>query len=284
MRRRTAALHTLVGAYVMDAVPEADRVAFERHLGGCSACREEVRGLREATARLASASAIEPRPELREQTLQAASRLRQMPPLVGGQPPEGARAARAARAARIGRVGRLARFLPLSLGRLSSGGRPFRSGWLNVLTAAAVVLAVAFAGTAIGLGLNSSSMQHRLSATEERDHAVAAVLTAKDAVMRTSAVTTGGTATVVMSHRERSLVFIASELSSLPASRGYELWLMGPSGDRSVGMLPAQRGGMYGPMVVSGLRAGDRVGLTVEPAAGSPRPTTPAIVMVGLGD
>jgi Anti-sigma-K factor rskA/Putative zinc-finger len=271
MRRRTAALHTLVGAYVMDAVPEADRAAFERHLGGCPACREEVRGLREATARLASASAIEPRPELREQTLQAAARLRQMPPLVGGQP-------------ETARAGRMARFLPLALRRLPSGGRPFRSGWLNVLTAAAVVLAVAFAGTAIGLGLNSSSMQHRLSAAEQRDHAIAAVLTAKDAVMRTTAVTTGGTATVVMSHRERSLVFIASKLSALPAARGYEVWLMGPSGDRSAGMLPAQRGGMYGPMVVSGLRAGDQVGLTVEPAGGSPRPTTPPIVLVGLGD
>jgi anti-sigma factor RsiW len=272
MRKRTAALHTLVGAYVMDAVPETDRLAFERHLGGCPACREEVRGLREATARLASAAAVEPRPELREQTLLAASRLRQMPPLVGGQAPQAASASR------------LTRFLPLSLGRPSAGGRPFRSGWLNVLTAAAIVLAVAFAGTAIGLGLNSSSMQHRLSAAEQRDHAIAAVLTAKDAVMRTTAVTTGGTATVVMSHRERSLVFIGSQLSSLPASRGYELWLMGPSGDRSVGMLPAQRGGMYGPMVVSDLRAGDRVGLTIEPAAGSPRPTTPAIVMLGLGD
>jgi anti-sigma factor RsiW len=272
MRRRTAALHTLVGAYVMDAVPEPDRAAFERHLGGCPACREEVRGLREATARLGSASAIEPRPELRAQTLQAASRLRQMPPLIGGQPPETALA------------GRLARLLPSQLRRLPSGGRPFRSGWLNVLTAAAVALAVVFAGAAIGLGLHSSSMQHRLSASEQRDHAIAAVLTAKDAVMRTAAVTTGGTATVVMSHRERSLVFIASKLSALPSSRGYELWLMGPSGDRSAGMLPAPRGGMFGPMVVSGLRAGDQVGLTIEPAAGSPRPTAPPIVLVGLGD
>src|ERR1700689_2188904 len=88
MSRRTAALHTLVGAYVMDAVPESDRAAFERHLVGCPACQEEVRGLREATARLATASAITPRPELREQTLLAATRLRQVPPLVSA-PPEG---------------------------------------------------------------------------------------------------------------------------------------------------------------------------------------------------
>jgi anti-sigma-K factor RskA len=270
MRRRTAALHTLVGAYVMDALPEPDRAAFERHLGGCPACREEVRGLREATARLASASAIEPRPELREQTLQAAARLRQMPPLAGAREPG------------TGRKSRLTRRLKLPVRGASAGAGPFRSGWLNVLTTAAVALAVVFAGAAIGLGLHFGSMQNRLSAAEERDHAIAAVLTAKDAAMHTAAVTTGGTATVVMSHREHSLVFIASKLSALPASQGYELWLMGPSGDRPAGMLPPARGGMSGPMVVSGLRAGDRVGLTIEPAGGSRQPTTAPIVLVGL--
>jgi Anti-sigma-K factor rskA len=96
-------------------------------------------------------------------------------------------------------------------------------------------------------------------------------------------VTTGGTATVVMSHREHSLVFIASKLSALPASRGYELWLMGPSGDRAAGMVPPERDGMSGPMVIGGLRVGDRVGLTVEPARGSRQPTTALIVLVGLG-
>jgi anti-sigma-K factor RskA len=267
MRRRAAALHTLVGAYVMDAVPEADRAAFERHLDGCPACRDEVRGLREATARLASASAIEPRPELRQQTLQAAARLRQLPPLAGAREPEAAGAGRA----------------NLPWRRSSAGTGPARSGWLNVMTAAAVAFAILFAGGAIGLGLHFSSMQNRLSAAQQRDHAIAAVLTAKDAVMRTATVSTGGTATVVMSHRERSLVFIASKLSALPASRAYELWLMGPSGDRPAGMLPPERGGMSGPMVVSGLRAGDQVALTIEPAAGSPQPTGPPIVLVGLG-
>jgi anti-sigma factor RsiW len=266
MRRRTAALHTLVGAYVMDAVPDADRAAFERHLAGCPACREEVRGLREATARLAAASAIEPRPELREQTLQAAGRLRQVPPQVAAPEPGSLRAGR-----------------PGGLRAARQAVRLGRPGWPRVLTMAAIAFAIVFAGAAIGLGLHSSSMQNRLSAAEQRDHAIAAVLTAKDAVMRTAAVSTGGTATVVMSHRERSLVFIASKLSALPASQGYELWLMGPSGDRPAGMLPPEHDGMSGPMVVSGLRAGDQVALTVEPAAGSRQPTGPPIVLVGLG-
>jgi anti-sigma-K factor RskA len=101
--------------------------------------------------------------------------------------------------------------------------------------------------------------------------------------MLTAKVSTGGTATVVMSHRDRALVFTASGLRSLSAGQRYELWLMGPAGDRAAGMLPGSRPGAVGPMVVSGLAAGDRVGLTVEPASGSPRPTSPPVLMMDLG-
>jgi hypothetical protein len=47
-------------------------------------------------------------------------------------------------------------------------------------------------------------------------------------------------------------------------------------------MLPASSAGMVGPMVVSGLAAGDRIGMTVEPASGSRRPTSPPVLMLGL--
>ena len=59
MRRRSD-LHTLAGAYAMDAVPPSERAAFERHLASCEPCRQEVRGLREATAALAAATAVQP--------------------------------------------------------------------------------------------------------------------------------------------------------------------------------------------------------------------------------
>ena len=39
---------------------------------------------------------------------------------------------------------------------------------------------------------------------------------------------------------------------------------------------------MTGPMVISGLARGDEVGLTVEPAGGSPQPTSPPILMLLL--
>jgi anti-sigma-K factor RskA len=85
-----------------------------------------------------------------------------------------------------------------------------------------------------------------------------------------------------MSARERALVFAAAGLRALPRSQCYQLWLMGPGGDTTAGMLPAPRQGMSGPVLASGLKTGDRLGLTVEPAGGSPRPTSAMIFVLAL--
>jgi hypothetical protein len=260
MRVRGAGLHTLVGAYVMDAVSQADRASFERHLLTCEQCREDVRGLREAAARLAEAAAVSPRPELREQTMQAAARIRQQPPLVVSPK-------------RQFLVGRQWRHVSRSAG---AGARPW---FARVALTAAVVLAI----IATVFGLHLSSMQGRLSAAEQRDSAIATVLGAHDATTLTAKVTTGGMATVVMSHRARALVFIASGLTRLPAAQAYELWLMSPAGATPVGMLPPARRGMSGPMVVNRLGPGERLVMTVEPVAGARQPTSAPVVLVTLG-
>jgi anti-sigma-K factor RskA len=263
MRGRDAGLHTLVGAYVMDAVPDKDRAAFARHLQTCEPCREEIRGLREATARLAGAAAITPRPELRDRTLQAAARMRQLPPPLAEEP---------------GHLSGLAR--PLAgrswLARMRSSGA---TSW-PMRIAATVVAVVAVA--AIVLGLDAQTMQRKLTAAQQRDAAIAMVVGARDAISLTAHVSSGGTATVVMSHRARALVFIANGLTKLPPSKAYELWLMGPAGDRPAGMLPPPRHGMTGPMVLGRLADGEWLGLTVEPSAGSSKPTSAAIAVVGL--
>jgi anti-sigma-K factor RskA len=238
--------HTLVGAYVMDAVTGSDRASFERHLAGCESCQAEVRGLREATARLAAAAEVRPRAGLREQTMQAAGLIRQLPPVTRDRP------------------------------AAPAGGR---RTWLPRL---AVGLAAVFAVAAIGMGTAMNGAEHRLAAARGSSHAMAVVLGSPDAVLLTARVTSGGRATVVMSHRYDALVFTVSGLPALPAARSYQLWVMGPGGPRSAGLLAAGPDGRAGPTVVSGLARGDRVGLTVEPAGGSARPTARAILMVTL--
>jgi anti-sigma-K factor RskA len=140
---------------------------------------------------------------------------------------------------------------------------------------------ISCAGQAVS-GAVAVSIGHRLGQAQLRDHAIARVLNAPDKVMLTARVTAGGTATVVMSRRDRALIFTATGLPPLASGRCYQLWLMGPSGDRSAGLLPAPRAGMTGLVIATGLADGDWVGLTVEPAGGSLHPASRPVLMLNL--
>ena len=256
MRASRPEPHTLAGAFVLDALGAADRARFERHLTRCEQCAKEIRGLAEVTARLAGAAAAEPPPGLTRRALAVAARTRQLPPLT----PDGPR--------------------PWATRHVSAGGPAGRvMAWLPRLAPALAGLMVILA---VVLGLAARGAQHQLRQDRLHSHAIAAVLTARDAHMISARVSTGGTATIVMSGREHALVFAARGLSALPPSRRYELWLMGPGGDKPAGMLPGPRNGMTGPVLASGLRPGDRLGLTIEPAGGSAHPTAPVIALVAL--
>ena len=252
--------HTLAGAYAMDAISAPDRDRFERHLAGCEECAREVASLREATAMLGTAAA-EPLPAgLKERVLAAAAVTRQQPPVDEA-------VIRPHRRRATSRVGPWLRSLAW----------PGRLALAAGAAAVAAVLAVA-----VVFGVTNGSMQQQLDQAQASSQQIAAVLTAHDAVMTTGPVAGGGTATIVMSHARHALVFTAQGLHALPASRGYELWLIGPAGTRPVGMLPAGRHGMTGPVIASGLRPGDHLALTAEPADGSARPDAPMMLDVAL--
>ena len=239
--------HTLAGAYALDAIDGPDRARFERHLARCPACTAELRELREATARLADAAAADPPADLIEHVVAAAARTRQLPP-AAARPP-----------ARRPGPGRLRRAAPR---------------WVAAGLAAAVLVGAA----AVGL----AAADHHLSSVRQGDHAIAVVLNAPDAVLLTARVTAGGKATVVMSRRDRALVFTTDGLPPLRAGRCYQLWLMGSAGDRPVGVLPAPDHGMTSPVIATGLAAGDWVALTVEPVGRPPGSATAPILMLNL--
>ena len=68
----------------------------------------------------------------------------------------------------------------------------------------------------------------QLHHSQRQDHVIAAVLNAPDAAMLTSKVSTGGTATVVMSHREHCLVFAAHGLRAAAERPGVRALADGP--------------------------------------------------------
>ena len=240
----------------MDAISERDRDRFERHLAGCQECTQEIASLREATARLGAATAVTPPAGMKERVMAAAAMTRQQPPATA-EPDAPARTGAAARLRSLAWPGRLA-------------------------VAAAAAAAVAVLAIAVVFGVSNGSIRQQLSQAQASSQQIAAVLTAQDARMMTGPVVGGGTATIVMSHSRGALVFTAAGLRALPASRGYELWLIGPAGTRPVGMLPVGSHGMTGPVIASGLRRGDHLALTAGPAGGTSQPNAPMMLDVAL--
>jgi hypothetical protein len=246
-------LYTLSGAYVLDALDSTtERDRFERHLGRCQTCASEVRGLREVTTNLAMAAALQPPPALRHWVLAAVGRTRQLPPATDAQPRRWTRG----------------RWWPRQ-----------RSGWLPRLALAGAAVGVAAAAV---LGVMLAGTQHRLDAAQAENHAIARVLAAPDARVLTRSTSAGGTATVVVSQVERELIVSTAGLRPLPATKVYELWLIDPQRTRPAGLRPAARGGQTRPLLATGLTPGDELGLTIEPAGGTPKPTTTPILVLPL--
>ena len=243
-------LHLLTGGYAFDALPGAERAAFEKHLARCEPCADEVRGLRETAARLGIATAIEPPQEMRARVLAATPLTRQLPP--------------------PGRI-------PLTLagprgGRPSPRIRPSRAG------VAATILALA--ATVAFLFVTQVTTSHELQQSQAGSRAIAAVLAAPDARIETVPASVGGSVTAVMSVRQHEAVVTSAGVPAPAGTRVYQLWVMSPAGARSAGLLPASHAGPATPVLAVGVVPGDRLGITVEPAGGTAQPTTTPVVVM----
>jgi anti-sigma-K factor RskA len=245
-----ADVHTLTGAYAADALDDLERAAFERHLGACPDCTEEVRGLRETVARLADGVAVPPPSAVRERVLAQIAVTAQVPP-PGSSAAAGPGAGTGADPAPAGR--RAAR----------------RGPWL---AAAATLLAVS---TVTG---SLAWTQYR-SAEEARDLAgrVAAVVADPRARRVSATVEGGGDVTVVVA--ERRAVVVTAAMPGLPEDRLYQLWIVRPQAVVPAGLGPAadQAAGSWARLV-DGVRPGDTVAVSVEPLGGSAQPTTTPMV------
>jgi len=252
-------LHSLTGAYALDALDSAERDRFTRHLHRCQACDKEVRGMRETAARLGMAVAAVPPAYLRERVLAAVASTRQLPPETQPRPARGAlRAGWPVWSRRSGRA---------------------RESWFP---RPAALLAAAAAAVAIVLGVTQVVTQRELGHARAQTQAVEAVLSAPDAKLLTRSTPHGGRATVVVSQSRHALVLTMSGLPPLPAAKVYEVWFMAPGRARPAGLLPSPSAGRTAPLLADGLAAGDRIGVTVEPAGGTSRPTTTPILVMSL--
>ena len=77
-----AELHVMVGAYALNALEEREQIAFEQHLAGCPVCAGELAEFQDTAARLATAMAVAPPPEMRASVLEAVARTTQERPVI----------------------------------------------------------------------------------------------------------------------------------------------------------------------------------------------------------
>jgi anti-sigma factor RsiW len=244
-----AEAHTLIGAYVLDAVDDLERAAFDRHLGECETCRFEVDELREASARLADGAWSVPPPALRDNVLAAISTTRQL------GPPAPAPSAAARR--------------PVSRRRL-------------LTAAAAVVVAAAGAASA------TYEIQDRRVRREQTDAAAArrsesrvrALLAAPDLVVNEQPLSTGGRVTVASSRSNNAGLIMLAADAAPTGDRVYQLWTIHGQTPVSAGALAV--GQTTAVQIVEGLPAANAVGVTVEPAPRSAAPTSPILASVKL--
>jgi len=181
-------VHTLTGPYVLDALPDDERVRFEAHLAECAFCTTEVAELRAAAVKLATQVSASPPPALKANVMAAIEHVRQLPPVVEGGP--------------------------------ASPAVPRRFGRRSVLTLAAAAVAVALSG-----GVAVAQYRDR-QAAERANRQVAAVLAQPDARTVHGAVQGGGQATVVASAQADKSVVVLRGLPKLPDDRTWQLWMI----------------------------------------------------------
>jgi len=235
-------LHTLTGVYALDAL--APGAEHDRFI-------RHVRRCQACTAEVTG---------LREVATSLAL-------AAAAEPPA------AMRARVLAAVGRTRQLPP----EMRSRPKPRPSGFrLSVAVAVAALVAVAV------LAIAQVNTSRQLNQARRQSQAIAAVLSAPDARILAKPTTVGGVTTVVVSPARRELVISASGLPVPPGGQVYELWLIGPPRVRSAGLLPAATAGHIGPVLATGLVAGDELGVTVEPAGGTSQPTTTPIVVLPL--
>lgn len=197
-------LHTLSGAYALNALSAEEADQFRQHLEECPACSQEVRELQQAAATMGASEAVAPPTYLKTKVLTAVDRTPQLPP----------------NAAR-GNVITVA---------------PHRWGSRLLLVAAAVVVIV---GAVIGIsqiGNGPTRPQSTLAA------GVVKVFQANDAHRATMDTKNGGRISVATSPRLGEMAVNSENLPQLDGRHVYQLWAIHRGSVSSVGILQREKG------------------------------------------
>ena len=163
---------------------------------------------------------------------------------------------------------------------LGASERKARQRWFTrpvaVIAAAAAAIALFGGGIVVGSALSGGTRQQQ----QQQASALAAINAAPDAQRATERIAGGGTATLVWSGNLGKSALVTTGLPALPAGKTYELWYLRGHQAIPAGTMVAARSGSTWRVLSGSMEAGDAVGVTVEPAGGSEKPSSAPIVAI----
>lgn len=257
------------GAYVLHALSDDENTQFEALLAESEETRAEVTELADTAVELGlSVDPIDPPASMRASILDAIATTPQFAPLP------------AVDAENATNDDRELTSTP-ALGTapvLNRAEERARRRWYTrpatILVAAAAAAALIFGG---GVAVNSVIRGQQISATASSINQIQA---AADFQRRTVQVTNGGSATMIWSVSLRRSALLGTGLTKLPHGKTYELWYIGKSGAIPAGTFDADGSQAQSVVLAGKMSVGDSIGVTIEPAGGSQKPTGDPIAVV----
>ena len=264
-------LHLNTGSYALDALDIEERVEFEQFALTDEQTAQEARELTETAALLAYGTEEQtPPPQLKADVMAAIRNKRQLPnPSVVRDISSGKKH-----------------------GSHSSASNTAKgSRWLPALgAAAALVVFAGAAGWVVGQNSTDSALQNQLVALESNKASAAAqqeamlsIVGSADAKIATTEMPAGASVTVASSTKANRAAVMVQDMPKLPADKTYELWFISAAGAVPAGLMTITDSTTPGLQILDGPMGGaTHVGITIEPAGGSPSPTTTPLLVQAI--
>lgn len=249
MTPRKHEVASLSGAYALHALGEDEIKAFEAHLAESEETRNEVTELTDTAVLLGLA--VDPE-----------------------TPPASLKASIMAQLATTPQVQRET----IQDAPFGAADTKARARWFTRPVSAAIGVAAAVA-LIIGGGVAVNAISTTVTQQASADR-LAAIYAADDSQSLKGSVAGGGSATLVWAASLKTSAIIVDGMKPAPADKVYELWYINGDGARPAGTFTVGSDGTMWQVLDGTMKAGDAVGVTIEPHGGSKAPTTDPVLVI----
>ncbi|GAA1406966.1 hypothetical protein AUR04nite_04540 [Glutamicibacter uratoxydans] len=260
--------HELLSSFALNALTDAEREEVLRYAATSDSARQELDDLQDTAAQISlSEPAIQPPDRLKASIMNAIQDVEQLPPtpLVQSESASPASDPHAAEAHKS---------------ELPRGGG--KSQKFFALAAGVLLLA---AGSLGAVAWNLNAQQKQLDAqmqaiSGERDD-MRQIMSAPDMKSKSQTLEDGATVRITYSAQSGLMAVSTAGMPELPEGKAYELWIISDKGAASAGMIHDVKA-TETMMIAEPMQGATHFGITVEPASGSPTPTTQPIMLQTL--